>query len=316
MQNFSSGVWNVSSPRRIGYEFQDESQDATRRFTSVASLTTTTNGLLRLNSDLETVIGGDGGNEVKWSRITNRAKSDRARVVVGIVVNLAEVNELRVDVLTWDREDARHRGVSNPDRLKEHVNMRSTLSAWVQSNRWGPEMDWHPRPDQLEGVDWDHMDNATGFKRRKYRERLPDTHMLNHSEVAHNLNARTVPIDSKASLPTQVCDLFAGAAAFSHGGKHGESSNWSKVELHQMSIPSPSKTFYEGLTGTKGTGISPGEGLKIDVITAVMATCERREFRVRGQDGLETPYWASSQPVNFWLYNPKRKDDRAPSKSR
>ena len=195
MQVRDSIAGMTSNSRRIGYEFQDESQDVSGRFNSVASLTTTQQGLAFLNGALDRVVGQRGGSEIKWSDIGGHDKGEQARKTVETVIEMAATDELRIDVLTWYRDDLRHRDVRNPDRLKEQVNMRSTLSARVRTVRWGSNIEWHPHPDQLDGVDWEHMDNATGFKERKYKERMPETDLLDHTLQSTSVSARTVPVD-------------------------------------------------------------------------------------------------------------------------
>lgn len=205
---------------------------------------------------------------------------------------------LRIDVIVWDTEDARHQ-IEDRDDVANYERMYYHLHRNLMSRR-SPGGRWHLRPDKQGSIDWPALKRFLQVAGPRASRQL-----ALHPELAA-LRSRVVSLeerDSRTAPLLQVADLFAGIAAYTANRRTVVrrllAARGNELDLGLTEATSPSKTdrrrfrllrHLEDRCKTLGLGAS---------------------LRAEGSFVTRDP----RSPINFWPYRPQHADDRAPRRS-
>ena len=104
--------------------YSDETNHNVGRFKGIAVLTASTNHATQASEEVKAILATANVNELKWEKL--RTARDRIAAIQVTEWLCSKLNVLRVDVLTWDIEDPRHRlhgrdDVANLHRMFHHL---------------------------------------------------------------------------------------------------------------------------------------------------------------------------------------------------
>ncbi len=312
----SSGITHVG--------FADESYWNIGRYRSLGLVTASVGLVDRLQGDLKRLLDESGVAEFKWKNLDGAKERLAAIKMCEFAIENAIARKLRVDVLIWDIQDSRHNvpgrdDIANLQRMYYHL-FRNVLRA-----RWPNDAVWRLYPDEHTALDWETVREclekvsvtvqrerslSTGgeFRIRLRREFgieeirpiRSDQHLLYATRyLPHSSEIRPIRSDQHPLL--QLADLFAGLAAFSHE-QFGDYQEWLRAISSQQSL------FNQA--GSINPSRSSRE--RYQVLNRFDTLCKQHKLGVslRKRRGLLTP--DPNKPINFWLYEPQRPEDKAP----
>ncbi|HTZ81960.1 MAG TPA: DUF3800 domain-containing protein [Candidatus Acidoferrales bacterium] len=279
--------------------YSDETHHNVGQFKGIGVLTTAIDQAIAASAEASTILAAAGVTELKWEKI--RTAKDRQAAIRIVEWLFGKLDCLRVDVLTWDIEDPRHKvdrrdDVANLHRMFHHL-MNNVL------RRYPSGCTWRLHPDEQDSFDWerthDFLDGAatkSGFYQNA--DRL--TFRLRFEKDFRVI--QIVPSRSHTEPLIQVADIFAGMAAFSR--THiATFRRWEKQQSGQTHL-------FE----TEEHTFSRGEREKCAVLSDFRHRCRNCALPVslNSTDGLQTrdPRVA----LNFWHYEPQRQTDKAPTR--
>lgn len=261
----------------------------------------------RLSADLRRLLQESGIAEFKWKKVSNAKYRFPAIKMLGYAVEGAMKGLLRLDVLTWDTEDSRHRVIGRDD-IANLQRMYYQLFKYVLRERWPDGSVWRLCPDENTALDWDTMgdflDMASSrtemrrdlFTNGKFSVRLKQEFSIE----------QIVPCKSHEEPLVQLADLFVGLAVYSRTA-YGSYEWWQSRSTQQMPL------FEEQREESVQLSLSDQE--RCQVLDGFGALCKRHKLGVslKTHRGLWTP--DPKNPVNFWRYEPQHEEDKAPVKS-
>jgi hypothetical protein len=280
--------------------YSDETHHNVGRFKGIGVVTAATAVAIQLSEEMRAILAAANVRELKWEKL--RTARDRIAAIHVADWHFRRINVLRVDVLTWDIEDPRHRlrgrdDVANLHRMYHHL-MNNVL------RRYPTGCTWKLYPDEQDSIDWerihDFLDSAgTRSDLRQnvgaltYRLRLEKDFRI----------VQIVPSKSGTEPLIQVADLLTGMAAFSR--THIETyRRWKERESGQELLFEKEEQVF-----------SSGEREKCAVLSDFRHRCNACGLPVslNSTGGLQTrdPRIA----LNFWHYEPQRETDKAPTRT-
>lgn len=286
--------------------FSDESNWNAGRFRSLGLITTSLMYLGEIDAQLNDILSKSEVKEFKWNKLNGAKERFAAQKMCDFVIEKALQGKLRVDVLIWDIQDRRHNVVGRDDianlqRMYYHL-FRNTLRL-----RWPDDAVWRLHPDEHTAIQWETIQDyleATSqhlniesslFEGGGFRIRLKKDFALEDIQS----------VCSSAHPLLQVADLFAGMAVFSRE-KFEHYKSW-------LAKQSSQSCFLEDELTTKP---SQRDQERFQVLRTFDEACKRRKLGVslNRKRGLWTP--KPDNPINFWMYEPQRPEDKAPVKER
>lgn len=291
-------------PTHVAYA--DESKHNVGRYRGVALISLRLEDAGRLSAELEGLFQESGITEFRWKKVGNAKYRFAAIKMLGYGVEKATKGLLRVDVLTWDTEDSRHK-VRGRDDIANLQRMYYHLFRHVLRERWPDGSLWRLCPDENTALDWDTMEDFLNmassrvetrqdlFSGGKFRARLKQEFSIE----------QIVPRKSHEEPLVQLGDLFVGFAVYSRTS-YNRYKAWQRGSTQQLPL------FEEG-EGSAQLSLSDQE--RCQVLDRFDALCKRRKLGVslKTHRGLWTP--DPKNPVNFWWYEPQHEEDRAPVRS-
>jgi hypothetical protein len=288
--------------------FADESHWNKGRFRSLGLVTLCNANGTSFSEELQRLLQESCVKEFKWERLRD-AKHRFAALKLGeFAVNQAVRGTLRLDVLTWDIEDRRHR-VRGRDDVQNLGRMYYHLFKYVLRERWPDGSTWCLHPDEHTSIDWPNIEE---FLRRSSMRAKPFQDMFSDGKIRIGFKIEfkieeICPVKSSEHPLIQLADLFAGLATFSREHYLGFAA-WQKASGLQ------GRFAFED--ETEATKISGADRERFQVLEKLDALCKRHRLGVslrthRGFRTLNPAY-----PVNFWWYEPQSPEDKAPTKTR
>lgn len=283
--------------------YSDESGCFHRRYQSIGAVSGKTDDLAELRSELKEILSSKNVKEVKFSKVkTHSLKIKAAQLFVEKGIKFAGQNKVRIDVLVWDIEDSRHSvrrrdNVANLERLYYKI-FRHIFERWAQ-------IDWEIYPDQGSAIDWKKIKgylDSTKTPRKK-----PNIIALFEQERKEFSPKKIEPLKSHAEPLIQIADLFAGMACFTRkdGRECVEWLEYQKVKDQQSLFKQETKTIRKP---------SKTKCNRFGLVGMLSETCKNYKLGVnlRKKHYLWTPI--PHNPINFWNYEPKHPEDKAPTK--
>ncbi|MGQ9513002.1 DUF3800 domain-containing protein [Thermodesulfitimonas sp.] len=202
-------------PTHIAYA--DETQYNIGRYRGIALVTTKMDNVDSLNAELRGLFEESGiASEFKWTKLHGVRERFAALKMLEWTINKAVSGLIRVDVLTWDVEDKRHK-IRGRDDIANLQRMYYHLFRNVLCNRWPDGSIWRLCPDENTAIDWARMD----YLLRKASTRLEsEPSVFTVGKVGRRLKQefgieQIMPAKSEQEPLVQIADLFAGLAVYS-----------------------------------------------------------------------------------------------------
>jgi len=277
--------------------FSDESQHNTGRFRGIGMLSLPAEHAARISAEIRHQLETSNVTEVKWKKVRGARDRFAALKVLALCVEEAWQGHLRVDVLIWDTQDQRHKLPGRDDNANLR-NMYIQLFKNVMRNRWPMESVWQLFPDENSALDWKYI-KGTLRNTDRFAEKEKTLFGNDWINLRTHFNLVDIAEVSSHEAPlAQAADLFAGMGVFSYE-YHDTYSAWERQNSLQMELlPSEPLVF------------TSKEEEHARVLNEFLRESRRRGFNILNTSGLHTPNPTCA--INFWLYRPQRKDDKAP----
>ena len=287
--------------------YSDEAYIADR-FQSVSVVTFESESESSLVAELTDSLKESNITEFKWSKLRQARDRFAAIKLVDFVVYHAISDDIRVDTLIWDTEDARH-NIQGRDDTENLQRMYYHLFRNVLQERWPVDSTWDLFPDENSALDWPRFEEfldrvAIGVELKGDLFDPTDFRVVLlrefHIENVQEVSSREVPF-------SQIADLFAGMGAFSHT-YFATYKKWCQEDSGQLSL------LNNHSSSVSDSDLSPGEAEKCLVLSHLNKLCKKNKLWVglESSRGLKT--YNPKYPINFWLYQPQHPDDKAPIK--
>ncbi|HEX9122299.1 MAG TPA: hypothetical protein VF984_02915 [Actinomycetota bacterium] len=134
--------------------YADESNWNVGRYRSVATVTVPASEHDRIVDRCRGLLDESSVAELSWKDLKGARERLAALKIVEAAIDEASVGNLRVDVLMWDIEDARHGGVRGRDDVANLGRMYHHLFVNVLRSKWPDGSTWSFHPDEHSQVDW------------------------------------------------------------------------------------------------------------------------------------------------------------------
>lgn len=285
--------------------FSDESNWNTGRFRSLGLVTVPSNCLAHIENELRQTLKESDIKEFKWKWLNGARERFAAQKMCRFAIENACSGRLRVDVLVWDIQDNRHKiakrdDIANLGRMYYHL-FRNVLRA-----RWPSSAVWKLYPDEHTSLNWSTLEDCLDNKSFAVEV---DNSLFTGGQFLIRLRREfgieeIQPVVSGEHLLVQLADLFAGLAVFSRE-KFIEYEAW-------LRVTSPQASLFDEADPLSNSTRSLRE--RFPVLKEFKDLCKRRRMGVslKSTRGLWTP--KPENPLNFWLYEPKHINDKAPIK--
>lgn len=283
--------------------YSDESGCFSERYQAIGIISGDKIILYKLRDELGMILKNQNVNEVKFSEVrTHRPKLKAAQLFVKKAVGFAMQRNIRIDVLLWDTHDKRHAipgrdDVANLERMY-YKALRNISERWHQHN-------WELYPDDGSKINWSEIKSYLN-KTRIPRNRKPHFLFL-FDEEAYTINFHKIfPMKSHDEPLIQIADLFAGIACFCRE-KGKEYLKWLQYqkEINQLLLYKYEESEIE-------EDPNKTEQNRFVLIWQLNDICKRHKLGV----SLKTKNYlwtcVPSNPINFWHYEPKYEEDKAP----
>jgi hypothetical protein len=133
--------------------YGDESFHNRGHYRSIAIVTLEADASVTLSQTVRSLLDESEVKEFKWQKLRQARERFAAQKLLGFVIEQTSRGALRVDVLTWDTEDSRHKikgrdDIANLQRMYYHL-FKNALKRWAGDNTW------ILYPDQNSALGWE-----------------------------------------------------------------------------------------------------------------------------------------------------------------
>lgn len=238
--------------------------------------------------------------EFAWKDLRTDKTLAVANQMMNITVAAAYSEPFRVDVITWDTHDSRHK-LPGRDDTANLARMYYHLMIKVIEDRW-PKAAWIISPDERTDMDWAELERCLSYPSRQAKE--SEQFVLNEQFHVTSDPPQIVPGTSHYPM-IQVADLFAGLASFS----------WNEYSVHRAwkLRQNGQQDMFAGLyeppsksAEYKHRALNYLKQLHIMRLTSA----DRKKYEQQEKGLITRP----GERINFWLYMPQRDDDKAPTR--
>ncbi|MCI0398372.1 MAG: DUF3800 domain-containing protein [Chloroflexi bacterium] len=280
--------------------YADESNYSKGPYPSIALVSLLYEHAGQASQDVAAILAENDIDEFKWIRLHSAKRRFAALRLLDYVIDQAAGGVLRVDVLTWDLSDGRHR-VSKLDKIANMQRMYYHLFRNVLRARWPADAVWRLQPDEQTAMNWhevqDYLDLGSLVVEEEQGSGQPLMLTVRLKKEFHI--QEIIPCHSESEPLVQLADFFAGLASYSRAG-------YGRYEAWQQGHKSSSRSDPAGL--------SHSDRERCLVLDELDKRCKRRRLGVslRTHRGLRT--MNPRNPLNFWWYIPQHTADKAPTR--
>lgn len=277
--------------------YSDESNHNTGRYRSIAVVSMPAHLASEIASKITQKLMESDVRYIEWKKIKG-AKNRFAAIKLVDICSVEACNKnLRVDVLVWDTKDERHK-IQGRDDLANFKNMYIQLLKNVMRKRWSIDATWQFFPDENSIVDWSHFRNILANTNR-FSNKRENLFTDSWSDFAQHFNIFEIEeVDSKETVLVQVADVFAGMGVFSYE-QNSVYAAWDRQNSQQMEMFSPAPVEF-----------TRKEDEHSQVLHRLLQNAKKYRLEISNRQGLRT--YNPANPINFWLYTPQHKSDKAP----
>jgi hypothetical protein len=283
--------------------YADESNWNVGRYRSVATVTVLGSEHDRIVDRIRGLLDESSVVELSWKDLKGAKERLGAVKIVDVIIEEACVANLRVDVLMWDMEDARHAGVRGRDDVANLGRMYHHLFVNVLRSKWPNGSTWSMHPDEHSQVDWETLQKTV---EAKGGDRVEGPTIEAVGDLTEFRVVQLVPRESHGHPLIQVADLFAGIMPYSHA-KFDEFERWLPSSAEQAAPPD---------TKEPSDRLSGSDAELFVVLRDLKQACSDRKLYVSLERSRGLRTMKPKGPINFWIYEPQSEQDRAPTKQR
>jgi len=296
---------STSQPTHVAYA--DETNYNVGRYRGVALVTLRLEDAAASAADLRKLLDHSGVAEFEWKQLDDAKRRFAALKMLEYTVGKAMQRLLRVDVLTWDTEDSRHK-IRGRDDIANLQLMYYKVFKNVLRQRWPDGSVWRLCPDEHTAMDWDRMEDFLGMASTRLEARQD---LFTGGQFRLRLKQEfsiqeIVPSKSLEQPLVQLADLFAGLAVYSRPS-YGRYEHWESISSRQLEL-------FEQERG-EPFRLSLSDHERCQVLGRFVAQCKSRKLGVslKTERGLKT--FDPRNAINFWWYQPQNEEDKAPLRS-
>lgn len=290
------------------FAFSDESQYNTGRYRSICLLTCIESVSQELENVLAEACARTRISEMKWEKIKSDRYFEPALEILKWVVQNAEDNRLRIDVLVWDITCPRH-DVKKRDDIANLGRMHYHLLRAVLKNRWESDILWNWYPDNQGAMDWTALVHCLQIKssRNIFLNDLATDNRCIYEAIRDYHIADFEPSCSKAVKLIQVADIFAGMTVFSYSDFDAYIAWLTEKEMQNDMF---------GLLDEETKQLTNSQNYRSRLMDEFLFDCKQRKLGVGiiSSNGLSTK--PINRPISFWLWESQHENDIAPVKSK
>ena len=287
--------------------FSDETRWNTGRFRALALVTMEETKRERVNSNLLAILQESGVKEFKWKNCDGARERFAAEKMLAYALQEAILGTLRIDVLIWDIEDSRHK-IRGRDDIANLQRMYYHLLKQVLTKRWPERSKWLLIPDENTAIDWDNVEDfvdRAGFIVKIWKDLFTGgkfkLRMIREFKIDD-----IVPCHSSQEPISQLADLFAGLGVYSRDN-YDRYDAWLEQNDTQRSLLGNIKKVSRSF--------SLSEKERFPLIKQFNDRCKKNKMYVSLRKNRGFMTMKPSMPVNFWLYEAQREEDKAPIKN-
>lgn len=271
---------SISAPDHVAYA--DETHHNVGRYRGIGLVTASLANASRISQELETLIRAHRLVELKWGEMRSAKSRFAAHHVLDYLLAQVTQRALRVDILTWDVEDSRHK-IPGRNDIANLRRMYFFLFRNVLCRRWPARCRWSVYVDENTQQPWSHL---------RY---LDEISLWEDQQVIAQLNIHTIgEVKSHKEPLIQVADLLAGLAVYSRAA-YAKLAAW----RHRAGAE------------PKDLTLSNADRVRLEVLGRFHDHCKKHKLGVSLRRGLRT--YDPERPMNFWWYQPQGSYDKAPT---
>jgi len=292
-----------SLPTHIAYA--DETHHNIGRYRGLALITLKQEHETALSMELQRLLQESSVTEFKWEGLRTAKARFAALKMLEFAIKQAVARILRVDVLTWNTQDRRHKVKGRDDVANLH-RMYYHLFRNVLCERWPDESIWRLCPDEQAAMKWDEVEHTLEMVSERIEMRRD---LFSQDDFGLRLKQefsieQIVPCKSNQEPLIQLADLCVGLAAYSRSS-YDCYEQWQRASDRQMSLlPLESSVQFSG---------SDRERCRVLAEFDFLCKSSKLGVSLKTNRGLRT--FDPKKPINFWWYEPQHEADKAPVKT-
>ena len=283
--------------------FADESNYSNGRYRGLGILSLESKHLSIIRQELHTLLDELNIKEFKWEKVRGAHQRIRAQKGLNYLIEKANQQIIRLDLLTWDTQDSRHK-IRGRDDIANFHRMYHQLFKNVMRQRWPAGSRWMLTPDQNTAMKW----HEVGF----FLEQV--SHTLDHNKnifkplqpvdlERHFSIVDIQPCESHHEPLVQLVDLMIGMAVFSRTELE-KVQQWQKENIGQLDLLSQPALITENF--------SRACKQRCELIAHFLQQSKQHRLGVSLKDGIGLKTLNPNKPINFWPYTPQHSEDKAP----
>lgn len=284
--------------------FSDESGYNIGKYQSIGLITLPVENLETIESIFKGICLKHGFNDltkVKWHELRSANLRICVLEIMELVIKYAINDRLRVDVLIWDTKDSRH-NVQGRDDSKNLAIMYYNLIKDVFMKRWPEGSEYLLFPDRNNSIDWEKLFKFLDQKGLILSYGVPDRFGRIGINLLHKYKLKIIESTPPESPLIQLADLFAGMGSYSRDSFE-KWETWKRInDVQTCLVP-----FKEE------EPLSRRHKERCLIINSFKNNCDKNKLGVslKRTKGFKT--YDPKNPINFWVYNPQHKMDKAPT---
>lgn len=219
--------------------FADETNYNVGRYRGIALISLNASDLSVLSEELKQIITQSNISGFKWVDLTSARHRFAAKKMLDFSIQKVKNKFLRIDILTWDTEDKRHK-IQGRDDISNLQRMYYHLFKNVMLKRWPYRYTWALNPDVNSAIKWGQL--FAFLRLAAIGEGMKEAHnWRSFAEYMQGFGIIQIkPENSKDEPFIQLADLFAGLAVYSRS-KYDHFERWKNPGSQQVTGLHPSE---------------------------------------------------------------------------
>jgi len=285
--------------------YSDESKHNDGRYRSISVVSLIDSNTQCLQNQILGVLDSSDVKEFKWSKLESAKYRFAANKIIKLAIEQINRGLLRIDTLTWDIEDSRHK-VKERDDIVNLGIMYYKIYKNVIQQRWMKGGQWNLKPDEQSSINWKKLGEILNNSSLSKDHIAKEFEFIFNNRSIYDFNIKSIDqVQSDQEPIIQLADLFAGLGNYSISS-HQKYIVWKEIN-------SPQENLFSFSNDIQFSRSDKERFLVISELENLCSICEI-EIRSKHSIGFHTPNPKS--PLNFWLYNPQAGYDKAPVKNR
>lgn len=277
------------------FAFSDESNYTDGQYRSIALFAINEDNFQEFQSNVNIIL--DEYNirikSFKWKEIKNNNKTNALVDILKKLFNLMENNKARIEIMTWNIKDSRH---DIPGRV-DTLNLSYMYDKLIKdfANRYLNDDDClYLFPDQNSAINWKELEEIL-FNQDIYIK----TYNEEFDAILLSKKIKIMESSTENDPLIQMADIFAGIAK----------SSFKDYDSYERWLEPQQQRLFE--TPQKFTNRQKYR-FKIYKLIDEWAKENKLKISLKSTRGFISHN--PNAPLNFWLYKPQHKNDKAPTR--